>query len=283
MDLSLNASATFFMDLLEAIERNRLPLPTQPHVAMAIQEINQNPYVTIEELESIIGKDPALTARIIRMANSPLVRGRVSINSLENAISRLGVRFVSNMAIGLAMEQLFLAKNKTIEEKLNAAWKFSGQIAATSYVIANHTKKLPPDEAMLAGLLHEIGMLPILTYAETQPELLKNLSVLEELIQNHYAKLGEGILNSWQFPPSIASVPQNANQYYRKINNPDLADVVLVARILVLAGTSHPLAMIDRKEIPAFARLGLDPTEDLLLKPALQEPLQAAEALFKTT
>ncbi len=281
MDQSLNASATFFMDLLEAIERNRLPLPTQPDIAIAIQEISQNPYVTIEELDNIIGKDPALTARIVRLANSPLVRGRVTINSLENAISRLGVRFVSNMAIGLAMEQLFLAKNKLIEQKLNDAWKHSGQIAAASYVIANYTKMLPPDEAMLAGLLHEIGMLPILTYAETQPELLKNQAVLEELIQNHYAKLGEAILNSWQFPPNIASVPQKMTQYYRKINKPDLADVVLVAKILVLNGTTHPLAQIDRNEIPAFSRLGLDPQEDLLLKPALQEPLQAAEALFK--
>lgn len=281
MDLSLNASATFFMDLLEAIERNRLPLPTQPDIAMAIQEISQNPYVTIEELDSIIGKDPALTARIVRLANSPLVRGRVTINSLENAISRLGVRFVSNMAMGLAMEQLFLAKTKVIEQKLNDAWRHSGQIAATSYVIANYTKMLPPDEAMLAGLLHEIGILPILTYAETQPELLKNQTVLEELIQNHYAKLSEAILNSWQFPPNIAKVPQNMTQYYRKISKADLADVVLVAKILILEGTTHPLAQIDRTEIPAFARLGLDPKEDLLLKPALQEPLQAAQALFK--
>ncbi|MGE3319656.1 MAG: HDOD domain-containing protein [Candidatus Berkiella sp.] len=281
MDQSLNASATFFMDLLEAIERNRLPLPTQPDIAMAIQEVNQNPYVTIEELESIIGKDPALTARIIRMANSPLVRGRVSINSLENAISRLGVRFVSNMAIGLAMEQLFLAKHKVIEQKIKEAWKHSGQIAATSYVIANYTKKLPPDEAMLAGLLHEIGVLPILTYAESQPELLKDLHVLEELIQTNYAKLGEAILNSWQFPPNIATVPQNMTQYYRKISEPDLADVVLVSKIFVLAGTEHPLAKINKMEIPAFARLGLDPKEDLLENPQLQEPLQAAEALFK--
>lgn len=269
------------MDLLEAIERNRLPLPTQPDIAMAIQEISQNPYVTIEELDSIIGKDPALTARIVRLANSPLVRGRVTINSLENAISRLGVRFVSNMAMGLAMEQLFMAKNKIIEQKLNDAWKHSGQIAATSYVIAHHTKMLPPDEAMLAGLLHEIGILPILTYAETQPELLKNQTVLEELIQNHYAKLGEAILNSWQFPPNIAKVPQNMTQYYRKISKADLADVVLVAKILVLEGTMHPLTQIDRNEIPAFGRLGLDPKEDLLLNPALQEPLHAAEALFK--
>lgn len=281
MDLSLNASATFFMDLLEAIERNRLPLPTQPEVAMAIQELNQNPYVTIEELDNIIGKDPALTARVIRLANSPLVRGRVTINSLENAISRLGVRFVSNMALGLAMEQLFLAKNKYIEQRLKDAWKHSGQIAATSYVIASHTKLLPPDEAMLAGLLHEIGMLPILTYAETQPELMKNITVLDELIQNHYARLGEAILNSWQFPANIASVPQNMTQYYRKIPKADLADVVLVSKILVLAGSMHPLASINKQEIPAFARLGLDPEEDLLMRPEFQEPLQAAETLFK--
>jgi HD-like signal output (HDOD) protein len=105
--------------------------------------------------------------------------------------------------------------------------------------------------------------------------------VLDELIQNHYARLGEAILNSWQFPANIASVPQNMTQYYRKIPKADLADVVLVSKILVLAGSMHPLASINKQEIPAFARLGLDPEEDLLMRPEFQEPLQAAETLFK--
>ncbi len=280
MKSSGESSNTIYNEILENIEKNRLPLPTQPKIAMAIQELSENPNVTIEELNEVIGKDPGLTARIIRIANSPLVRGRVSINTLKTAISRLGTSFVANMAIGLAMEQLFCAKNKVIEEKMRQAWQHSGDVAAASYVLANYSKAFPAEEAMLAGLLHEIGMLPILTFGEKNAEIMQNPDMFEMLIQQFSYTLGEAILMSWQFPRYIAEVPKLLADLYRDIPQADLADIVLVAKLHALKGTNSPLNAINKQELPAYKRLNLDPTQDLTDNPELQKKFEEVSSLF---
>lgn len=280
MSSSGESTNVIFNEILESLEKNRLPLPTQPKIAIAIQELSENPNVTIEELNEVIGKDPGLTARIIRIANSPLVRGRVSINTLKTAISRLGTGFVANMAIGLAMEQLFRAKNKLVEEKMRHAWQHSGDVAAASYVLANYSKAFPAEEAMLAGLLHEIGILPILTFAEKNNEIIQDHELFESLIQHFSHNLGEAILLSWQFPRYIAEVPKLLADFYRDIPAPDLADIVLVAKLHALNGTDSPLNKINKEEIPAYKRLGLDPKEDLSENPELQKKFEEVSSLF---
>jgi HD-like signal output (HDOD) protein len=280
MKSSPDTSSSIFNDILESIEKNRLPLPTQPKIAIAIQELSENPNVTVEELNQVIGKDPGLTARIIRIANSPLVRGRVSINTLKIAISRLGTSFVANMAIGLAMEQLFCAKNKYIEEKMRNAWQHSGEVAAASYVLANYSKAFPPEEAMLAGLLHEIGILPILTFAEKNKELIEEQALLALLLQKYSFNLGEAILMSWQFPRYIAEVPMNLSNPLRNIPQLDLADIVLVAKIHALKGTQEPLVLINKEMISAYNRLGLDPNKDITDYPEIQKQMDEVSSLF---
>jgi HD-like signal output (HDOD) protein len=276
------ATNSIFNDIVEDIGRNRLPLPTQPKIAVAIQELCENPNVTIEELNEVIVQDPGLTARLIRIANSPLVRGRVSINSLKTAISRLGTHLVANMAIGLATEQLFNAKNKIIEEKMRQAWKHSGDVAGASFAIASYTKAFSPEEAMLAGLLHDIGVLPILTYAESHQDLMKNFEMFEMLIYQFRSDLGETILTSWQFPTCVSDVPKNLTKLDRVVEKPDLTDIVLVAKIHTLRETAHPLALINREEVPAFARLGLDPTVDLCENDKLRKHLEDVQNLFSS-
>lgn len=280
MSSAHEAPNAFFNDLLNDIEKNRLPLPTQPKIAIAIQDLNQNPNVTSTKLSEVIGKDPGLAARVIRIANSPLARGVVIINSLDVAISRLGIQFVTSMALGLAMEQLFVAKHAIIENRLREAWQHSAKVAAMSFVLAQTLKLFPSQEAALAGLLHEIGILPILVYAEKNPDLLKDIPSLDMLIQKHYTQLGEAILTSWQFPREIAALPQKLIDTYRNVDNPDLADIVLVAKIEMLQGTKHPLALIDKTEVPAYERLKLNPSENLQEKESFKEPLAIALQLF---
>ena len=111
----MTSKEAFFNNILEAIESNKLTLPTQPEVALKIRETSENPEVTVTELSDVISTDPGLTARLIRVANSPLMRGRVSVESLPNAINRLGLTFVCNLAIGLAMEQIFQATNEIVD------------------------------------------------------------------------------------------------------------------------------------------------------------------------
>ncbi len=271
---------SFFNDLINDIEKNRLPLPTQPRIVIAIQELNQNPHVTATMLSEVIGKDPGLTARIIRIANSPLTRGIAVINSLDNAISRLGIQFVSSMALGLAMEQLFYAKNKIVEHKLREAWQHASHVAAMSYVLALNLKSVPAQEAALAGLLHEIGILPILVFAEKNTELLQDETTFNALIEKHYSQLGEAILTSWQFPREIAALPKNLTEIYRNIERPDLTDIILVAKLEMLQGTTHSLALIDKTEVPAYERLKLNAAENLQENEQYKKPLEVAKRLF---
>ena len=93
--------------LTQAIENDELVLPTLPEVALRVREAAEDPDVSIPTLAKVIGNDTALTARIIKVVNSPLLRTNREINDLQMAISRLGINYTSNLATGLAMEQMF--------------------------------------------------------------------------------------------------------------------------------------------------------------------------------
>src|SRR5690606_18993880 len=151
-------------DLLDAINRDKLILPTLPEVALRVREVAENPRSSVQQLASVISNDAALSARIIRVCNSPVMRGSRTINDLNMAVSRLGMTYSANLATGLAMEQMFQATSDMIDRRIRESWQHSTEIAGICHVLAQHFTKLRPDQAMLAGLVHQIGVLPILTY-----------------------------------------------------------------------------------------------------------------------
>lgn len=269
-----------YNEILEAIESNRLPIPSQPEIATKLQEVVSDPGVTVEDLCKIIKKDPGLTARILRLANSPLIRGRVPIQGLDNAIARMGVGFVGNLAIGLALEQMFKTSNKLIAKRMNEAWAHCSYVACICSTLAIQHAKLPVDQAMLAGLLHEIGILSILSFAEKHPEILEDEQALDRIIETHSAKLSQAIMTAWQFAPELRSIPVDLYDYYLEKDNADLADALLVAKIYALDNKPHPLTKLNKTELPAFIRLGLDPKKSLDHYPELKEAVDLAAEIF---
>ena len=153
-------------ELIKAIENDQLVLPTLPEVALRVREAAEDPDVGIPTLARVIGNDTALTARIIKVVNSPLLRTNREINDLQMAISRLGINYTANLATGLDMEQMFQANTDAVDRKMREVWNKSSEIAAISHVLCRTFTRLPADQATLAGLVHQIGILPILTYAE---------------------------------------------------------------------------------------------------------------------
>ncbi|HRE30828.1 MAG TPA: HDOD domain-containing protein, partial [Candidatus Berkiella sp.] len=119
------------------------------------------------------------------------------------------MRFVTYVSMGLALKQLFIAQHKPIEERVQLVWDHSGKIAASAYVLAKALRLFPPEEVMLAGLVHEIGKLPILTFADQSAEYFNNLSLLDTTINKLHPPLGKAILKLWKFPDEIACVPEN--------------------------------------------------------------------------
>lgn len=265
-------------ELNDAIRSNRVVLPTLPEVALKVRDAAEDPRTDSSGIARVIANDAALSARIIRVANSPLLRAASPIVDLRMAISRLGMQYTCNLAIGLAMEQMFQATSDAVDRRMREVWARSTEVAGISAVLAKTFTRLKPDQATLAGLVHQIGALPILRFAEEQRRLLKTPELLDQLIAALHGEIGQLILETWDFPPELSVVPTQYLQFDRQPPAADYADVVLVANLQSRIGTDHPLTRMDWHGISAFTRLGLDPDFNAMEVEDLSEALTASIA-----
>lgn len=268
-------------ELLEAIENDKLVLPTLPEVALQVREAAENPNISIPALSKVIGNDSALTARLIKVVNSPLLRTNKEITDLNMAISRLGINYTANLATGLAVEQMFQATSDVIDNKMRAVWNRSTEIAGICHVLCRHFTRLQPDQATLAGLVHQIGILPILTYAEASSVLLKDSISLNHIIDRIHPVLGERILRAWDFPEQIATIPANYLDFQRQSKTVDYIDIVQVATLQSYADSDHPLSQVDWTQVAAFAQLGLDVQARLNDDEDLSAAMEAATLMLQ--
>lgn len=267
-------------DIITAIKTDQLVLPTLPEVALKVREVADDPNSDIEKLAGVIGGDAALSARIIRVANSPLLRASRAIEDLKTALMRLGISYTCNIATGLAMEQMFQATSDLIDMRMREVWSRSSEIAGISHVLCKHYTRLRPDQATLAGLVHKIGVLPILTYAEEHPALLKDSITLDTVIEQLQGQLGDLILKAWNFPEELAHIPSQHMDFARNIPKADYADIVTVAMLQSYAGTKSLMAQVDLSTVKAFGRLGLDPDIQVADSEDLSAEMEAAMALL---
>lgn len=275
----MSLEQTFLAELLDAIKNDRLTLPTLPEVALRIREAVEDPEATSSAIANEIAKDAALAARVIKVANSPLLRGRIAVDNLQLAITRMGIAFVRNLATGLAMEQMFQATNDQVDARLRETWEHSIEVASICQVLASHYTDLKPDQAMLAGLVHEIGTLPILTCAEDTPEILEHKGILEKVIHRLHPKIGAAILKTWDFPNELVAIPLGYLDFERTHEGPaDYVDLVTVANLQSYAGSNHRLGQVDWTTVPAFQKLGMSPEVDVHDVDELAEDLSVARS-----
>lgn len=273
-------SDTLKQDLTAAIDSDKLVLPTLPEAALQVREIAESEDSSIQDLVKVISNDTALSARLIRVCNSPLFRGARQIENLTMAVSRLGMAYTSNLAMGLAMEQMFQATSDMIDKRLRATWQSSTEVAGICHVLAQHYTKLKPDQATLAGLVHLIGVLPILRYVEDNDIQISSI-MLDNVIDELHADIGVKILKKWDFPAELQQVPVDFTDFKRVVPKPDYADLVMIANLQLVVGTEHPFTEIDWNTIPAFERLGLDPNIDMSQEEDLNAEMEAAMALLQ--
>ncbi|AQZ34461.1 HD-like signal output (HDOD) domain, no enzymatic activity [Pseudomonas sp. NFACC19-2] len=268
-------------ELIHAIENDELVLPTLPEVALRVREAAEDPDVGIPQISKVIGNDAALTARIIKVVNSPLLRSNKEITDLQMAVSRLGINYTCNLATGLAMEQMFQATSDVVDRKMREVWNKSTEIAGICHVLCRHYTRLMPDQATLAGLVHQIGVLPILTYAEEHNELLADSISLNHVIEQIHPIIGDKILRTWEFPEPIAIVPSQYLDFTRDSAKVDYVDIVQVATLQSYLGSEHPYTQLDWSKVPAFAKLGLDPQVDMQADEDLSAAMEAAMSMLQ--
>lgn len=247
--------------ILEHLENGKLVLPTLPDVALKVRDVVENPDATASQLAEIIVTDAALSARLLKVANSALYRGRIPVESVQSAVLRLGLIMVRNLVTSLVLQQMFKPTSKQLEARMRKLWEHSTEVAAISQVIAAKQPHIKTDEAMLAGLIHSIGVLPILMRLETtQDPLLNDDDALNQLISSLHPKIGEAILKRWEFPANFVAVAAEHQNLNRNTGatKPDLVDVVQVANLQSHYGTEYALDPVSLQKVAAFQKLGID-------------------------
>lgn len=267
-------------ELLQAVENDQLVLPTLPEVALQVREAAGDPNADIQSLTRVIQNDTALTARLIKVANSPLLRASRPIEDLKMAVSRLGINYTSNLATSLAMQQMFQATSDVIDQRMRDTWSRSTEVAGIAHVLTRHYTRLKPDQATLAGIVHRIGVLPILTYAEDNRRLLRDIETLDAVIDELHPKIGSHILASWGFPIEFQMIPEEHLNFQRTPAQVDYADVVMVANLQSYIGSDHPLTQMDWSAVSAFGRLGLSSDINTAEAEDLSAEMEAAMALL---
>lgn len=221
-------------------QANRLPLPKLPEVVVRVREVVADEESTIEDVARIIKSDPALVARMIQAANNACFAGLHSIHNSLDAVTRLGVETVRDLVTSLAVHSVFKTNSPLIRDRMKNLWKDSVRIAAISRVLATLGPDLDPERATMAGLVHDIGTIPLLTYLDDRPQLLFKEGALMTVLERLHTQMGSLVLQSWGFDEEMVRLPVEVLNYRRDPDMmPDYADVVMLARIFHSFGSPN--------------------------------------------
>lgn len=238
---------------------NKLQLPTLPEIALRVRDAAENENISTHELAELISEDAALSARLLQVANSPLYRARTPIDNIQAAVTRLGNKLIRSLVISLVMKQIFQPTSDALDHLFRKVWHEGLEVAAISRALATMVPEIETEQGMLAGLVHNIGALPILARIDERYGFEAEIGTVQQLLKTLAPSLGRHILQSWNFPPDMAAVPEGCLDLYRDSGpKADYSDVVLVARLQYQAMNGDSSVLGDWSRIPAFAKIGLE-------------------------
>jgi HD-like signal output (HDOD) protein len=260
-------------------------LPSMPEIALRVRKvIDDEDHCNVFDVTKIIQSDPALTARIIQVANSAFYKGESPVSDCRNAIMRLGLSVTRNLVLSFTLKQLFQSKSSLLQKRMVSLWQHSSYVAVLSYVLAGKTAGVDSDRAMLAGLVHDIGVLLILDHADKYPELVTDDGALERVIQKFRGQFGAMVLRKWNFASDLVSAALEAENWYRDPESrADYCDVVLIAQLHSFIGSKQMHACPHMDSLPAFKKLAvgkLTPNKCLEILEEAKEDIQELKQLL---
>jgi len=195
--------------LMEKIRQNALVLPTLPEVALKVRHAADDPEINLGNMSDIIAQDPALSLGMIKVANSALLGRTIKVETVSQAVTRIGLRQIKSIATAMAIEQVFVSENEIVALYLKKSWRKTIDIASVAislmdvYLKEHKHSPLTLDTLTLAALIHNIGVLPILTEAEQHPDVFANPTFLQQAIIKLSGKIGGTITRAWDLSDEL--------------------------------------------------------------------------------
>jgi HD-like signal output (HDOD) protein len=239
--------------------QNIAPLP---RVCAQLAELTAQQATDAAQLARLIQSDPALAGEIMRVANSPALRPRAAIVSLQQAVSWLGVAEVRNIAMAVMLRgEVFVAPGH--EPESEELWREAWLGGLWAKEIARERRK-HVESAFLAALMHRTGAalaLKILARFEFEQRTVVETHTFGELVVEFEPAFGRLLMDGWLLPKDVQDGASDWRNY-RESRHSDLAGTVHAAHLLA-THTMHPQLMDEAVVIdsPVFEQLGVFPDD----------------------
>ena len=242
-----------------------IDLPVFHPVAVKLQHLLANSEFDIEEVIALTSQEQIMASRILRMANSPAYRGAAAVETMKDAVLRLGAQQIANLTMAVTQASLHKSSNETINRYMRKLWQHSHSCAlGCRWVATTIGLRRMAEQAYLAGLLHDIGKLYLLKVLEKLTITGVACSALEEqtlrevFIELHVEE-GTKLVKHWNIPEIYTTVVENHHAPQCGAENLVLIIVRLVNQITCKLGNSlHPDPGLDVTRLKEVGLLGLE-------------------------
>lgn len=259
-----NKTAFEFVQYLAGeLSSGKVELPCFPDIAIKVRKVLSDDDVNLDMVVRVVGSEPTLAARLLQVANSVAMNrtGR-PVTDLRSAVQRMGLNTVRSAAIAFAMSQMKKASElKGLEAPMQALWHRCSGTAAMANVVARRVTKLNPDSALLAGLLHGVGELYILTRAHKHPVLFADRPVYETIVRDWHVSVAKALLENWEIAEDIVlAVSEYEDLERRHSGPPDMSDVLTVAHLMFSYQEFPESIELNMQGVAAADRMAVDVT-----------------------
>jgi HD-like signal output (HDOD) protein len=273
----------FVRGLAAELSSGEVELPGSPEIVARVRQALADENVATEKVARVVGAEPVIAARLLRMANSAALNPRgVPVVDLRTAILRVGLNVVRSTTIAFAIRQLRLAPMlQGLERPLDVLWQRSVLVASLSHVLARRLTQLSPDTALLAGLLHGIGRLYILTRASRHRSLFADVATYQAIERDWHLGIACALLEHWGIADEIVQAVRDCEDFAREPRgSPSLSDVLVAATLIAVYQNQPELLDARLRNVRPIARLGLDRAAcETLCAESAQEIAELKEAL----
>ena len=232
--MASQSSFRILEDIARDLSGAELSFPTFLDITFQVRTALKNPNLTVDQLATLVSAEPLMSAKVIGMANSVAMNpGGRAVADVRTAITRVGMEAVRSVSFAVAMEQLLKSKNMQPFEGLSQRlWEHTVHVAALCRLLARKLARINPDEAMFAGLVHDIGVFYLLSRAANFPDLVADKAALHDLLVQWHDNIGHALLAALGQPEEVLKAVQEHEVERPVAAVRTLPDVLFVANKL---------------------------------------------------
>jgi HD-like signal output (HDOD) protein len=268
-----NVAFQFVQALAAELSRGAVDIPGFPSIVTRVRQVLADESASADRVARVIGADPVLAARLLKLANSVALLGTARpATDLRTAVSRVGLNAVRSTTHAHAVRILGQCEAlRGLEKPLEVLARQTGQLASLCHVVARRYTPVQPDVALLAGLLHSSGRLYLLTRASGHRGLFADAQAYRSVEREWHLSVAVALLENWNVPDEIVHAVSESEDLSREPRGaPSLTDVLVLALTIARYAGEPGELEVQLRDIKCLARFKLNAA-------AVAEMLQASK------